>query len=187
MAGMPRVSRNPKARPPTMQQPAPTPDGVMLQARNTIAELVALGRSAEDIVFMVGQDPKLSVVPVASINRMRAAAQQAFEQGVAEAMPIKRAKQERRVMGLIARARQKGALTAEIQAEKLLAELTGTLAPREVIVRADAATMDALAAVLSILPADVLGKLARGEAVSLGHVGPNGQPVLTIESANAER
>ncbi len=183
---MPRVSRNAAARLPTMRQPEPTSDGVMMQARNMIAELVALGRSNDDIVFMLGQDPRMSVVPVSSINRMRAAAQAAFEQGVAEAMPVKRAKQERRVMGLIARARQKGALTAEIQAEKLLAELTGTLAPREVIVRADAATMDAFAAVLSVLPADALGKLARGEPVSLGHVGPNGQPVLTIESANGD-
>ncbi len=184
---MPRVSRNPKARLPTMQQSAPTPDGVMMQVRNTIAELVALGRANDDIVFMIHQKEEFRVVPVASINRMRAAAQQAFEQGVSEAMPIKRAKQERRVMGLIARARQKGALTAEIAAEKLLAELTGTLAPREIVVRADAATMDALAAVLSILPADVLGQLARGESVSLGHVGPNGQPVLTIESAHGGR
>ncbi len=181
---MPRVSRNPTAKLPTMKQSEPTPDGVMMRARDAIAQLVALGRTPEDIVFMVQGSPELKAVPVASINRMAAAARHAFEQGVADAMPVKRAKQEARVMGLIARARQKGALTAEIQAEKLLAELTGTMAPREVIVRADAATMDALAAVLSILPADALGKLARGEPVSLGHVGPNGQPALTIESAN---
>ena len=181
---MPRVTRNTTARPPTMRQPEPTPDGLMTKARNTIAELVAMGREIDDIIWMFAKDPDLKAVPVASIRRIRNAAQLAFEQGVADAMPVKKAKQERRILGIIARARSKGALTAEIQAEGLLAKLNGTLAPTVIAIQADAATMDALAAVLSILPADALGKLARGEPVSLGHVGPNGQPVLTIESVS---
>ena len=170
-----------------MQQPPPTPDGVMMRARDAISQLVALGRTPEDIVFMIGSSEELKGVPPASVNRMAAAARRAFEQGAGDAMPIKRARQEARVMGLIARARQKGNLTAEVAGETLLAKIQGTLAPTQIVVRADAATMDAFAAVLSVLPADALGKLARGEPVSLGHVGPNGQPALTIESANGDQ
>lgn len=185
---MPRVSRQTRttAAPPTMQQSPPTPDSVMHTCRGVVAELVALGRDVDDIIWMVQQQPTLREVPVAAIRRMRAAAQAAFEQGTAETLKVKRAKQERRIQNLIGRARSKGSLAAEVQAERLLAELNGTLAPREIVITADAATRDALAAVLSILPADVLLQVGRGESVPLGHVGPNGQPVMTIEQAADE-
>lgn len=184
---MPRVTRaQSKARKPTIQQSPPTPDAIMHRARSVVAELVALGREPDDIVFMVRQQADFANIPAASIQRMRTAAQAAFEQGTADSLRVKRAKQERRIQSLISRARQKGALSAEVQAEKLYAELNGTLAPREITITADAATKEALATVLSFLPADVLSRLAHGEPVSLGHVGPNGQPAITIETASQE-
>ena len=67
-----------------------------------------------------------------------------------------------------------------VQAERLLAEIDGTLAPREIVISADAVTRDALAAILTILPKETLQDLAGGKWVPLGHVGPNGQAPITV-------
>ncbi len=180
---MPRIVRpdTSKHARPRMRQPVPTPDHEMNVRRNTIAELVALGRDRDDVRIMMQQ--KFPDMPPHAIERMRVHAQRAFEQGTAESLSTKRAKQERRIQSLVSRCRQKGDLKAEVSAEKLLADLNGTLAPREIVISADAATRDALAAVLTILPLQTLRALAGGQHVPLGDVGPNGQQPITVEGA----
>jgi hypothetical protein len=181
---MPRISRQlaAPARKPKLKQPPPTEPHLLNQQRGAVAELVALGRTKEDVHALMMQ--AFPTIDVKSIERMRVAAQRAFEQGVVEGLHVARAKQEDRVRRLIGRARTAKDLDAEIKAEGLYAKLKGTLAPREIVITADASTRDALAAVLSILPRETLTELAGGRWVPLGHVGPNGLPPITVEGVS---
>jgi hypothetical protein len=162
-----------------MQQSPPTDPKLLNDYRRAVAMLVARNTPKEDIYFSMQQTFKDQCPAPQAVERMRVAAQRAFDDEVREHVGVARTKQKSRLYGLLGQAQQKGALHVALGAERLLAEIDGTLAPREVVISADASTRDALAALLSILPPETLHQLADGKWVPLGYVGPNGQPVLT--------
>ena len=177
---MPRIRKS-ATRPPSMQQPGPTAPDVLNALRRAVAMLVSRNTPKEEIYFSIQQTFKDQTPSPQVIERLRLVAQRAFDEEVREHVGVARSKQKARLYGLLGQAQAKGALNVALGTERLLAEIDGTLAPREVVISADASTRDALAALLTVLPQETLKQLAAGKWVPLGYVGPNGQAVLTVE------
>lgn len=173
---MPRIRQETRA--PRMRQSPATPAPELAKRRFAVMKLVALNIPKDELVFKMQQ--QFEGMEAKAIERMRMAAVQEFESQEREHVDISRKKQLARLHGYLGSAISKGSLATAVQAERLIAEITGTLAPREIVISADASTREALAAVLTFLPLETLHDLAGGRWVPIGHIGPNGKPALTV-------
>lgn len=143
-----------------------TPESELAKRRRAVASLVAHNRSPDDIrSAMLHEFPDM---PVAAIDKMRLTCERAFAEETPQVLSTERAKQSSRIYGHIGAALRKGQFSAVAQFEKILVDIKGTAAPRRIIVQSDAATKEKLAAVLVMLPQNVLTALAGGRFVPLG-------------------